>query len=285
MQRFTVFATTAAGIATRIASRAATRSALRIAMQCAALTLAGAGVAYAATATPVANTGYAAGYNPGANAGAGVQRVASAPQFQEDPVRVAIHDFLVRQTTGLPGKVDIQVMAPSGGRAPECVDPDPFLPNSANLWGRIAVGVRCGGERPWVRYMQATVTVKSTYYVAARALAPGEPLDPSDLEAREGDLSTLPRSVVTDPAQIVGAVTANRVAAGSPMRMDLVKKAIAVRMGQNVTVSVEGDGFQITSEGKVATDAAIGNTVQVRLKSGQVVNALVRNSDTVVLQQ
>lgn len=210
---------------------------------------------------------------------------AQAPNpFPEDPVRASVEQFLLRQTAGLPGKASVQVQPPSGGRAPECVSPDPFLPPGASPWGRISVGVRCGGERPWIRYMQARVSVLSDYYVATRALGPGEPVTPADLEVRQGDLSTLPRSVITDPAQVVGAVTANRIAAGSPMRSDLLKKSIAVKSGQTVTVAVEGEAFQISSEGKVLADAAIGNTVQIRLRNGQVVSGLVRSGDTVVLQ-
>ena len=205
--------------------------------------------------------------------------------FPEDPVRSAVEQFLLRQAVGLPGKVSVQVIPPSGGRAPDCVAPDPFLPAGAAPWGRVNVGVRCGGDRPWTRYIQARVSVLTDYYVAARAMAPGEPIDVADLELRQGDLAALPRAVVTDPAQVAGAVAANRIAAGSPMRTDLMKKAIAVRSGQTVTVTVEGDAFQLSSEGKVLADAAPGSSVQVRLRNGQVVSGLVRNADTVVLQQ
>lgn len=210
----------------------------------------------------------------------------SAPSpFTDDPVRVAVEQFLLRETAGLPGKASIQVVPPSGGRARECVSPQPFLPGGAAAWGRVSVGVRCGGERPWTRYVQARVSVVADYYVAAHALAPGQPIGPADLEQRQGDLAGLPRAVVTDPAQLQGAVTANRIAAGSPLRMDMVRKAIAVKQGQMVAVTIEGEAFQIRSEGKILADAAPGNTVQVRLKSGQVVNGLVRDADTVVLQQ
>ncbi|MGE8369469.1 flagellar basal body P-ring formation chaperone FlgA [Cupriavidus sp.] len=205
--------------------------------------------------------------------------------FTEDPVRTAVEQFLERQTAGLPGKANIQVVPPSGGRAPDCPLPEPFLPPGASLWGRVSVGVRCAGERPWTRYVQARVSVVADYYVAARNLVPGEPVDAADMEVRQGDLASLPRAVVTDPVQVTGAVAANRIAAGSPLRIDLLKKAIAVRQGQNVTVVVEGESFQLSSEGKVMAEAAVGNNVQVRLKNGQVVNALVRSGDTVVLQQ
>ncbi|MBB3016191.1 flagellar basal body P-ring formation chaperone FlgA [Cupriavidus alkaliphilus] len=216
--------------------------------------------------------------------GAGTSAHAAASPFSEDPARVAVERFLLQQTAGLPGKVSVQVAPPSGGRAPECIAPDPFLPAGASPWGRVSIGVRCGGERPWVRYMQARVSVLTDYYVAARALGAGEPVGHADIEVRQGDLGALPRAVITDPAQLAGAVTANRIAAGSPLRTDLLRKAIAVRQGQTVTVAVEGDAFQITSEGKVLADAATGNTVQVRLRNGQVVNGLVRSGDTVVLQ-
>ncbi|WP_454711730.1 flagellar basal body P-ring formation chaperone FlgA [Cupriavidus nantongensis] len=216
--------------------------------------------------------------------GAGTAAHAAASPFTEDPARVAVERFLQQQTAGLPGKVSVQVAPPSGGRAPECIAPDPFLPAGTSPWGRVSVGVRCGGERPWVRYMQARVSVLTDYYVAARALGAGEPVSQADIEIRQGDLGALPRAVITDPAQLAGAVTANRIAAGSPLRTDLLRKAIAVRQGQTVTVAVEGEAFQITSEGKVLADAATGNTVQVRLRSGQVVNGLVRSGDTVVLQ-
>jgi flagella basal body P-ring formation protein FlgA len=57
-----------------------------------------------------------------------------------------------------------------------------------------------------------------------------------------------------------------------------------VKSGQTVNVTVEGDSFQLTSEGKVLADAATGNSVQVRLRNGQVVSGVVRSGDTVVLQ-
>ena len=235
-----------------------------------------AALAATATTTPVPSAPSAPSAPPHA---------AQPSPFTDDPVRVAVEQFLLRETAGLPGKASIQVVPPSGGRARECVSPQPFLPGGAAAWGRVSVGVRCGGERPWTRYVQARVSVVADYYVAAHALAPGQPIGPADLEQRQGDLAGLPRAVVTDPAQLEGAVTANRIAAGSPLRMDMVRKAIAVKQGQMVSVTIEGEAFQIRSEGKILADAAAGNTVQVRLKSGQVVNGLVRDADTVVLQQ
>ena len=246
----------------------------------AGIALATPALAARAQVTPVAPQGATPGVAPAAT----TAQAAHNP-FADDPARVAVEQFLQRQSNGLPGKVSVQVVPPSGGRAPECVDPEPFLPPGAAPYGRVSVGVRCGGDRPWTRYVQARVSVLTDYYVAARAMGPGEAISAADLEMRQGDLGALPRAVVTDPSQVQGSVAANRIAAGSPMRTDLIRKPIAVKSGQTVNVTVVGDSFQLTSEGKVLTDAAAGNTVQVRLRNGQVVSGLVRNGDTVVLQQ
>ncbi|WP_341248070.1 flagellar basal body P-ring formation chaperone FlgA [Cupriavidus pauculus] len=245
------------------------------------MALAGIALAQPAAAAPAQVTPVAP---PGAPVYPQATHAAATP-FVDDPARVAVEQFLLRQSNGLPGKVSVQVVPPSGGRAPECVNPEPFLPAGAAPYGRVNVGVRCGGDRPWTRYVQARVSVLTDYYVAARAMGPGETITAADLEMRQGDLGALPRAVVTDPAQVEGSVAANRIAAGSPLRTDLLRRPIAVKSGQTVNVTVEGDSFQLTSEGKVLSDAATGNAVQVRLRNGQVVSGLVRSGDTVVLQQ
>ena len=99
----------------------------------------------------------AAQVTPVAPPGAAQAQAARNPFANDDPARVAVEQFLLRQSIGLPGKVSVQVVPPSGGRAPECVDPEPFLPAGAAPYGRVNVGLRCGGERPWTRYMQARV--------------------------------------------------------------------------------------------------------------------------------
>ena len=42
----------------------------------------------------------------------------------------------------------------------------------------------------------------ANYYVATRPINAGETLGPTDFAAREGDLTTLPRSVITNPANL-----------------------------------------------------------------------------------
>ncbi|MBB5446045.1 MULTISPECIES: flagellar basal body P-ring formation chaperone FlgA [unclassified Paraburkholderia] len=205
---------------------------------------------------------------------------------QQDPeaIHASALAFLQQQAVGLPGKADITV-APAFPRGlAACTSLEPFMPTGARLWGRLTVGVRCAGERPWTIYLQARISLHATYYLAARAMAPGEVLTAADLVAREGDLTGLPQAIVTDPSQAVGSVSLARIAGGMPLRRDMLKSASAVVFGQTVRVIAAGDGFSISSEGSAMNNASPGQQVRVKTANGQIISGIVKDGGTVEIQ-
>jgi flagella basal body P-ring formation protein FlgA len=214
------------------------------------------------------------------------QAAEPVPAGQEDGelIHAAALDFLKQQVNGLPGHIDLTV-APAFPRGlAACATLQPFLPNGARLWGRTTVGVRCTSGHPWTVWLQAKVSINATYYVAARAMAPGEVLADTDLVSRDGDLTLLPLSIVTAPSQAVGSVTLMRVSAGMPLRLDMLKNAQQITAGQTVNVVAQGDGFQISSEGSALSTAQPGQPVKVRTAAGQIIMGIVKNSSTVEIQ-
>ncbi|RQS18815.1 flagellar basal body P-ring formation protein FlgA [Burkholderia sp. Bp8992] len=207
----------------------------------------------------------------------------ATPPGQQDPetIRRAALAFLQQQIAGLPGKTTATVTTAFPRGLAACTTLEPFLPTGARLWGRTTVGVRCAGERPWTVYLQAKVAVQATYYVAARQIAPGEPLSAADLVARDGDLTVMPLAVITDPTQAIGATALARISAGLPLRQDLLKSAASVSAGQTVRVVAAGPGFTISAEGSVLANAAPGQSVRVRMAAGQIVTAIVKDAGTV----
>jgi flagella basal body P-ring formation protein FlgA len=205
-------------------------------------------------------------------------------QQDSEAIRTTALAFLQQQSAGLPGKVDITV-APAFPRGlAACMVLEPFMPSGARLWGRVTVGVRCAGQRPWTIYLQARISLHATYYLAGRAMSPGEVLTAADLVAREGDLTGLPQAIVTDPSQAVGSVTLTRVSAGMPLRRDMLKSASAVSIGQTVRVVAAGEGFAISSEGSAMNNASPGQQVRVKTPNGQVISGIVKDGATVEIQ-
>jgi flagella basal body P-ring formation protein FlgA len=201
-----------------------------------------------------------------------------------------IEQFLLAQTSGLPGKVSIRIDTPMSGALPACDALEPFLPNGARLWGRASVGLRCNGDKSgdaatpsWTRYIPVYVAVVANYYVAARPINAGETLNAADIEVRQGDLSALPRGVITNPQQAAGMIASNRIALGAPLRLELLRGASVIKQGQNVKVQSQGSGFVVSTEGRAMTNAAAGVTIQVKTQAGQMLSGVARADGSVEL--
>lgn len=136
--------------------------------------------------------------------------------------------------------------------------------------------MRCNGSRPWTRYVQAYIAVAGTYYVAVRQIEAGQALTPTDTATREGDITTLPASIIVDPAQLDDVIALNRIAAGAPIRRELLRGISVVQQGQSVKVVTQGSGFVVSTEGKAMLDAAVGAVVQVKIHGGQLISGIVR---------
>lgn len=165
-----------------------------------------------------------------------------------------------------------------------CDQIDLMLPAANRLRGRIQVGVRCRSPHAWAAWVPATIQITGTYYVASHQLSPGKTLDMGDLEARTGDLSMLPASVVQQPADVVGRVLLTSVAANQPLRAESLRLPIAVQAGQTVKLIAEGGGFQVSSDGRALNQAAVGQVAQVRTANGNVVSGIAQSAGVVAIQ-
>lgn len=203
--------------------------------------------------------------------------VLSVAARAESPIHRVVEDYLRAQTQGVPGKASYRI-APLDARtqlAP-CDAYEPFQPAGAALWGRTTVGVRCLGPATWTLYVQVQVSIQASYLVAARSLAAGQIIGPNDVVARNGDLGTLPATVLMDAGQAIGKTLKIGVAFGQPLRSEQLIAPWAVRQGQTVKTVSSGSGFSVSSEGKALNNALEGQIVQVRSSSGQTVSGIAR---------
>lgn len=203
--------------------------------------------------------------------------LAPAPAVAQtaDTVRAVVEEFLRGQTAGQPGEVAIDVPTPTLPRQlASCARLEPWLPTGARAWGRVRVGVRCGDGANWSLYVPATVRVTGDYVVSARALLPGDILRGEDVDMRRGELTTMGRQLLTDPAQAEGSQMRFAVAAGQPLRATMLAQPIVVRSGSPVKVVVDGAGFSAANQGTALSNGRAGAPVRVRLPSGRVIQGL-----------
>jgi flagella basal body P-ring formation protein FlgA len=194
----------------------------------------------------------------------------------------AVEAFLQRETRALPGAARFAV-GPLEERLalPACPALEVSAAPGARLIGRTSVLVRCSGPARWQIYVPVTVSVTVPYVAAARALAPGQSVQPEDLVLLSAPLEQLPAGVLSDPQRALGRIAVAGIAAGQPVREEALRAPLSVRPGQRVRLLARGPGFEVSYEGQALGQAASGQWVQVRVPSGQVVSGRAREDGVV----
>jgi flagella basal body P-ring formation protein FlgA len=197
-------------------------------------------------------------------------------------LRATVEQFLLTMTAGLPGDVAVKVgQIDTRTALARCPAPEAFLQPGARAWGKTTVGVRCTAPSNWTVYIQAQVSVTAEYVTAALPLAQGQAIEAGQLALAKGDIAAMPPGIVTDMTQAVGRLPSVSLAAGTPLRLDLLKSRPVVQQGQAVRLVSNGSGFSVSGEGRAIGNAAEGQVVQVRTASGSTVSGTARAGGTV----
>ncbi|MBK9446485.1 MAG: flagellar basal body P-ring formation protein FlgA [Betaproteobacteria bacterium] len=188
-----------------------------------------------------------------------------------------VEQYLQTQTQGLPGKVTTSVspLDPRTQLAP-CAAMEPFTLPGSRLWGKSTVGVRCLGPANWTVYVPVQIRITGSYVVSVRPLAPGQPLTAADLATRQGDLTNMPPSVLSDPAQGIGKTLKSGLGSGQPVRSDILIAPYVIQQGQDVRLISKGPGFAVSNEGKALNNASEGQMARARTSGGQTVSGIAR---------
>lgn len=162
---------------------------------------------------------------------------------------------------------------------PECPNPQFSLPGNSRMWGNMSVAANCEQNR---RYIQVQVQVTGDYMVSARPVARGGTLTAADIKVQHGRLDTLPARTVMSADEITDGVTLRDIIPGQPLTQMMIRQPWRVKAGQNVTVTANGGGFSVTSEGRAMNNATAAQPVRVRMSSGQIVSGKV-GADGIIL--
>ncbi len=201
-------------------------------------------------------------------------------------IKNAIENFLYNNTATLSGQVIVNVGQIDRHLAlPQCPHLEPFVPTGGRLWGKTSIGVRCDSQvATWTIYVQTEIIVMTNVLHIARPVTVGQTITYEDIALQNVNLAQMPEGIFTDVAQVIGKVATTNLIAGQPLRPQMLRAPYVVIRGQTVNLVVQGRGFSIRSEGQALADAAEGQVVQVRNKSGRIMNGLARTNSIVEIQ-
>lgn len=199
-----------------------------------------------------------------------------------DDIRSGATQFVLQQTTAQPGSVTVTAGTLDPRlRFPACPAMEFFVPAGSRLWGNSNVGVRCPAPSTWTMYVPVNVKITANIVLAARPLQAGQKLSEADILTKSDDITQFASGVITDPGQALGKTVSLGVAAGYPLRIDMLRAPNVIQQGQNVKIVAQGQGFQVNAEGKALANAAAGQIVPVRTPSGRVLKGTAREGGIV----
>lgn len=180
-------------------------------------------------------------------------------------------DTLLRDR--LPPNANIQLLTATA-QQPTCAHPELALtqPNQ-RLLGRVSVRAHCPDEP--ARFVQISISVPVTYWVAKQTIQAGEVVQAEWLEAREGRQEQLPRNIITDLNQLVNLQAVRTLSAGSRMQAGVVRTPWLVERNATVNVQAQGAGFRISREATALENGSLDSQIRVRTASGEVIRARI----------
>ena len=216
---------------------------------------------------------------------AAAQAVASEADLPRLVQQWTDHEVLVQQTertdallhfSARVAGVDARIhLAP-------CARVEVYLPPGSRLWGSTRVGARCQeGAVRWNVSLPATVRVLGPAWVLRRDVALGAALSDADVEISEVDWAADSSPVLSGPSAWQGQQALRPLVAGTVLRQSTVRAVQVFQAGAEVTVLVDGGGFQISAAGWSLTPGVIGQPARVKLDSGRILTVKVLDGRTV----
>lgn len=202
--------------------------------------------------------------------------VWAVPQQSHAEIRTAITAFVHEQTLHLPGQVTITVNEIDRRVSlPACPALEAFLPPGGQLLGNSTVGVRCTANmKKWTLFVPVQIKVSANLLITNRSLQQGYVLRAEDIGNQKSELAQT--GILTDPLQAIGKVLKFSVGAGQVLKQDMLRAPYVVKQGQTVKIQIERQAFKVHADGQALSNAAEGETVQVKTLSGQVVSGVVQ---------
>ncbi|MBD98162.1 flagella basal body P-ring formation protein FlgA [bacterium] len=140
-----------------------------------------------------------------------------------------------------------------------------------------------GGGQSVSEPIELDVSVTVPVIVMNQPVAPGSLIQADAVRVTRVSVNSAPANAVRGIAGIVGRKARSRLFAGRMVTQPMLYDANSVVAGQPVRIMVESGSIQIATEGVVRTGAGIGESVSVELDNGTMLEAEVRDDQTVVV--
>ncbi len=176
-------------------------------------------------------------------------------------------------------ELSVQVTQPSGSHRLICSQDVDIHRRDNRLYptGRLRFTLSCPDKAaPWSIQTQAYVDGELAAVYAAQTIAKDSVIQADDLLLGSTSLSTLNRSVITDPKRIIHQRAQRQIRQGQLVAPERVSEPFIIQRGDKVIMEAKGEDFAASMAGIALENGFVNQQIRVRnSSSGKVIKAVV----------
>ena len=139
-----------------------------------------------------------------------------------------------------------------------------FLPQAGQLFGKLSVGVRCAGSKPWSIYVPCEVDVYQQVLAAARPILRGQSLEAADIQTIRQKITPRNQAYFYDSQDVINMVAQRNIPLGRTFTPQLVQAPRLIHRGEQVILMAETSSLTVRMTGEALSDGVKGEVIQVR---------------------
>jgi flagella basal body P-ring formation protein FlgA len=144
-----------------------------------------------------------------------------------------------------------------------------FSPPGKRLLGKVTVGVRCEGTKPWTLYVPVTVSVMSQVVVAKTQLTRGSTVTREDVKLEKRDIARLHRGYLDSLDKAIGKTVKYSVRANQVVTPSRIDSPLAVKRNGRVMILAANSSVQVRMTGTALENGSIGQRIRVKNRSSK----------------
>jgi flagella basal body P-ring formation protein FlgA len=140
---------------------------------------------------------------------------------------------------------------------------DEFIAPGSGLLGRVTIGVRCLGNKPWTIYVPALVKGIRKVVITTHPILRNTSVAQEDICLEERTITANTSDYIYKPEQILGKIIVRTLPASTALKLNMLSAPILVRRGQQVIILAEETGLEVRMAGTALMDGTSGQTIRV----------------------
>ena len=171
-------------------------------------------------------------------------------------------------------------------RLPRCAAPLQVAPIAGTQdMANSTISVSCARPAMWKIFVPVTVVRRIAVLMLRHAVARGSHLTSADVLMQVREVTGFTVAFLGSPAQLAGRSTEQTLPAGTLLTADMFSLDPVIVRGQQVTLVVQANGFEVRAEGRALGDAHVGEQLNVEnLNSQKVVQGVAEPSGIVQVE-